>query len=126
MHFSIFGTSPLNSPYFHSAAPDHPRTKLSSIHAQFMMAQSRRWPDTPHPHRDCSHTFPPSRSICSFLDLQPDFFHTLLHLLPPCQPSNGKYSNNKARCLPASFKLARGKFKTLRLQINKNISGKLL
>ena len=34
--------------------------------------------------RDCSHIFPPSRSICSFLDLQPNFLHTLFHLLPPC------------------------------------------
>ena len=46
--------------------------------------RSRRWPDTPHPLRDCCHTFLPSRSICTFLDLQPNFVHTLFHLLSPC------------------------------------------
>ena len=44
----------------------------------------RRWPDTPHPFCNRSHTFTPSRSICSFLDLQLDFLHTLFHL-SPCQ-----------------------------------------
>ena len=47
------------------------------------LPRSRRWPDTPHPLRDCFHTFLPSRSICSFLYLQPDFLHTLFYLLPP-------------------------------------------
>ena len=44
----------------------------------------QRWPNAPHSLHDRSHSFPPSRSICSFFDLQPDSLHTLFHLPLPC------------------------------------------